>query len=233
MSTKTTNYDLTKPAANDYYDIDIHNANMDIIDGQLKAVNDKTDGKLGSSGNGKDVTVTFADSSTRANIVTGEKLSVMLSKIKKFFADLTTLAFGFCGSTANQALFTTTAGAVTAGQLPIAAGGTNASTADAARANIGAAKCLNKTATLAVANWTGTAAPYTYELADADILANDTPFVDRVTGTDATAAAAINTAWALIAGYAVKPQTSPGKITFKASAKPSVSIPIMYEVVRQ
>lgn len=93
-------------------------------------------------------------------------------------------------------------------------------------------KRFSKTATLAVASWTGSAAPYTYTLADSDILAADTPHVDRVTGTDAAAAALINTAWGLITGNAVKPQTAAGTITYYASAIPSVAIPIMYEVVR-
>jgi|GEM_PF-3402016 len=93
-------------------------------------------------------------------------------------------------------------------------------------------KRLSKTATLAVASWTGSAAPYSYVLSDADILATDTPHIDRVTGTDASAAALINTAWGLITGYAVKPQTAAGTITFYASAIPAVVIPIQYEVVR-
>lgn len=118
------------------------------------------------------------------------------------------------------------------GTVPITQGGTGATTAEAARTNIGAAKRISKTATLATASWAGSAAPYTYELTDADILATDTPHIDRVTGTDAAAAALINTAWGLISGYAVKPQTSAGKITFYASAKPATNIPIMYEVVR-
>jgi len=98
--------------------------------------------------------------------------------------------------------------------------------------DIGAAKRISGTATLATASWTGTAAPYTYTLTVAGILATDTPHIDRVTGTDAAAAALINTAWGLIAGYAVKPQTSADTITFYASAKPAVAIPIMYEAVR-
>lgn len=99
-------------------------------------------------------------------------------------------------------------------------------------AQVGAATRLSGTATLAVANWAGSAAPYSYALTVAGMLATDTPHVDRVTGTDATAAAAINTAWALISGYAVKPQTSADTITFYASAIPTVAIPIMYEAVR-
>jgi hypothetical protein len=98
-------------------------------------------------------------------------------------------------------------------------------------ASIGAATRLSGTATLAVASWTGSG-PYTYTLAVSGLLAADTPHVDRVTGTTVSTAEAINTAWALIMGYAVKPQTSAGYITFYAAQKPAVAIPIMWEVVR-
>lgn len=37
MATKTVNYSLTKPAQTDYYDVDVFNKNMDIIDAELKA----------------------------------------------------------------------------------------------------------------------------------------------------------------------------------------------------
>ena len=37
MVTKTTNYGLTKPDGADFYDVDVQNDNMDIIDKQMKA----------------------------------------------------------------------------------------------------------------------------------------------------------------------------------------------------
>ena len=37
MATKTTNYELTKPDGADFYDVDVQNDNMDIIDKQMKA----------------------------------------------------------------------------------------------------------------------------------------------------------------------------------------------------
>ena len=49
--------------------------------------------KLDKTGDGKDVTATFTEASTRANIGTGEKLSVIFGKIKKWFTDLKALAF--------------------------------------------------------------------------------------------------------------------------------------------
>lgn len=37
MATKTINYGLTKPDGADFYDVDVQNDNMDIIDKQMKA----------------------------------------------------------------------------------------------------------------------------------------------------------------------------------------------------
>ena len=50
-------------------------------------------GKLSSTGNASNVTVAFSEATSRANLATGEKLSVSLGKIMKFFADLKTVAF--------------------------------------------------------------------------------------------------------------------------------------------
>lgn len=48
---------------------------------------------LAINGDGKDVTVTFSEASARTNISTGEKLSVLFGKVKKFFTDLASVAF--------------------------------------------------------------------------------------------------------------------------------------------
>lgn len=50
-------------------------------------------GKLDKTGDGSNVTAAFTQASSRSNIATGEKLSVMFGKIKKWFADLGSLAF--------------------------------------------------------------------------------------------------------------------------------------------
>lgn len=49
--------------------------------------------KLDKTGDGSNVTATFTAATTRANIATGEKLSVLFGKIAKWFADLKALAF--------------------------------------------------------------------------------------------------------------------------------------------
>lgn len=57
--------------------------------GVYSALNDKLD----KTGDGSNVTASFTAASTRANIATGEKLSVLFGKIAKWFADLGSLAF--------------------------------------------------------------------------------------------------------------------------------------------
>ena len=49
--------------------------------------------KLDKTGNGSNVTAAFTAASSRANIATGEKLSVLFGKIAKWFSDLGSLAF--------------------------------------------------------------------------------------------------------------------------------------------
>ena len=49
--------------------------------------------KLDTNGDGKSVTVTFSQASNRTNIASGNTLATTLGRIKKWFADLGTLAF--------------------------------------------------------------------------------------------------------------------------------------------
>lgn len=50
-------------------------------------------GKLDNDGDGSNVTAAFTAATTRANVATGEKLSVLFGKVAKWFADLGSLAF--------------------------------------------------------------------------------------------------------------------------------------------
>mgnify|MGYP000883448400 FL=1 len=104
MAENTENYNLEKPAGNDTVDINVFNNNFDIIDTELSKRAELVDGKvpteqlpemdyLSPTGEGKDVTVTFSEAGSRANIATGEKLSVLFGKIKKYFSDLKAVAF--------------------------------------------------------------------------------------------------------------------------------------------
>lgn len=50
-------------------------------------------GKLDKTGDGSNVTVTFTQAGERTNVATGDKLTTILGKIAKYFADLKTVAF--------------------------------------------------------------------------------------------------------------------------------------------
>lgn len=60
---------------------------------QNKVIYTELEKKLNTDGNGSNVTAAFTASTSRTNIATGEKLSVLFGKIAKFFADLKTVAF--------------------------------------------------------------------------------------------------------------------------------------------
>ena len=69
-------------------------AQLDALNsGATAAIISSVADKLDKTGNGKDVTATFTAASTRTNISTGEKLSVLFGKISKWFTDLGTAAF--------------------------------------------------------------------------------------------------------------------------------------------
>ena len=76
--------------------------------------------------------------------------------------------------------------------------------------------------------WSGTAPPYTKTVSVSGILATDTPIIDVVmSGTYSTDEARIE-AW----GYIYRAVTGNGTITFYATEKPTVDIPIQIKVVR-
>jgi len=88
---------------------------------------------------------------------------------------------------------------------------------------------LTGTATLSSASWSGSG-PYTCTITASGVRAGDMPTVSRVTGTDIAAAALINAAWALVCSSGINPQVSADTIVFYATAKPTVAIPIQWEV---
>lgn len=47
MATQTTNYKLTKPAQNEYYNVDVFNENCDIIDAAIKSATDRAETAIG------------------------------------------------------------------------------------------------------------------------------------------------------------------------------------------
>lgn len=78
-------------------------AQLDALNsGATAAIISSVGDKLDKTGDGKDVTATFTAASTRTNISTGEKLSVIFGKIAKWFADLGTAAFAAISTSTPQ-----------------------------------------------------------------------------------------------------------------------------------
>lgn len=97
MSTPTTNLQMTKPNVNDYYNINIHNENLDKIDefcGREDNPHKVTKSQVGL-GNvpnvaTNDQTPTYTTASSNAELSSGEKLSVAFGKISKAINSLIT-----------------------------------------------------------------------------------------------------------------------------------------------
>lgn len=82
----TPNYRLRKPDGTDPVDVQDLNDNMDVLDAEVVKKLDKT-------GDASNVVNKFSQAGTRTNLSSGEKLSITLGKIMKWFADLKTVAF--------------------------------------------------------------------------------------------------------------------------------------------
>lgn len=94
--------------------------------------------------------------------------------------------------------------------------------------DIGAATKAEFSATLSASNWSGSAAPYTQSVAVSGITSSDNPIIDVVmSGTYSTDSARIE-AWACI----YRAVTGSGAITFYATDKPAVDLPVQIKVVR-
>lgn len=77
-------------------------------------------------------------------------------------------------------------------------------------------------------SWSGSSAPYTKTISVSGILSTDVPFIDIVmSGTYATDTAR-EEAW----GYIYRAVTADNAITFYATDKPTVSLPLQIKVVR-
>lgn len=82
----TPNFRLRKPDGTDPVDVKDLNDNMDVLDTEVAKKMDKT-------GDASNVVNKFTQAGSRANLTSGEKLSLSLGKVMKWFADLKTVAF--------------------------------------------------------------------------------------------------------------------------------------------
>ena len=97
----------------------------------------------------------------------------------------------------------------------------------ASLSTLGHVKCAVLTAILDP-SWSGSSVPYTKTVTVNGILATDTPIIDIVLTGGYIADEARIEAW----GYIYRAVTADGSITFYATEKPTVSLPIQIKVVR-
>lgn len=83
---QTDNLKMNLPEESDVVDIEQLNDNFRKLDTEVTS-------KLSPTGDGSNVVVRFTAASTRVNISSGEKISVLLGRIAKWFNDLGSLAF--------------------------------------------------------------------------------------------------------------------------------------------
>lgn len=141
------------------------------------------------------------------------------------------------GAITNPLLGAKAVGAANMDDLSVPARALQASSVDASKIKDGVVSSAKLAANSVSANytatigtgWSGTAAPYTIAVTVTGIVASDTPMIDlNPSATFATAEKQIE-AW----GYVYRAVTAANKITFYATEKPEVSIPIKIKAVRK
>lgn len=111
---------------------------------------------------------------------------------------------------------------------PVSLGGTGATSASEALANLGGASTKTYTATIST-SWTGSSAPYTQTVTVTGITSTDTPIVDVVLSSTTSTALNQLEAWNCVS----KIITGTNQITVTClEDKPTTAIPIQLKVVR-
>lgn len=198
--------------------------------------------KLNTDGDASDTTAAFEAAATKANISTGEKLSVIFGKIAKWFALFGAAAWRGVGTGASDVADGSHASQHgTNGADPLTAADISAAAAEHASehgtgggdplipSDIGAAAAsVDKPATLTAAGWVGDSAPYTQQVSVNGITATMTPICDLLQSTTASTAKSEIEAWAKVS----KIETGAGVITATCyDDKPGVSLNIRIKVV--
>ncbi|SHI63399.1 phage tail protein [Lutispora thermophila] len=239
----TNNYNLKKPELTDYVNIEDFNENADIVDEKLKEI----DNKVGNikipvtSVNGKTGAVELTASGVGAETPAGaqQKANTAANTVQTNF-----------NAHKNESASTSAKGHV---QLTDSVSSTSKDTAatpnsvktvnDALTSHLNDStkyitsaertnwnnKAVQATYTVTLdTSWSGSSAPYTKTVTISDILETDNPIIDvTMSGTYATDTARQET-WAKI----YRAVTAANSITFSATEKPAVSIPIQIKVVR-
>ena len=205
--------------------------------------------KLDKTGDGSNVTAAFTAASSRANIATGEKLSVLFGKIAKWFSDLGSLAFKSTVAKtdlasdvqtslgkADSALQSVTKSDVGLGNVdnvkqysasnppPYPVTSVNGQTGDVEVQS--GSESASYTATLTTSGWAQSGSRYAQTVNVTGVTAS-TPVVlvdVALTGTDIDADAAALEAWGIVSANNV--EQGNGTLTFYALSVPSVNIPV-------
>ena len=206
--------------------------------------------KLDKTGDGSNVTAEFTAASSRANIATGENLSVLFGKIAKWFSDLGSLAFKSTVAKtdlasdvqtslgkADSALQSVTKSDVGLGNVdnvkqysasnppPYPVTSVNGQTG-AVTVQSGGTESTSQTVTLTTSGWAQSGSRYAQTVNVTGVTAS-TPVVlvdVSLSGTDLDADAAALEAWGIVSANNVA--QGAGTLTFYAMGVPSVNVPV-------
>ena len=206
--------------------------------------------KLDKTGDGSNVTAAFTAASSRTNIATGEKLSVLFGKIAKWFSDLGSLAFKSTVAKtdlasdvqtslgkADSALQSVTKSDVGLGNVdnvkqysannppPYPVTSVNGQTG-AVTVQSGGTESTSQTVTLTTSGWAQSGSRYAQTVNVTGVTAlTPVVLVDvALSGTDLDADAAALEAWGIVSANNVAQGN--GTLTFYALSVPSVNIPV-------
>ena len=209
--------------------------------------------KLDKTGDGSNVTAAFTAASSRTNLATGEKLSVLFGKIAKWFSDLGSLAFKSTVAKtdlasdvqtslgkADSALQSVTKSDVGLGNVdnvkqysasnppPYPVTSVNGKTGDVTVAGGG----VGNTATLTTSGWTANSTfGFEQTVSVTGVTTNAAQVINvdvDLSLTDVDANASMLNAWALVAQCPAKQNA--GSLTFYATEQPTVNISIVVGV---
>lgn len=229
----TTNYNLKKPGADDFFDVSHQNDNMDIIDSALKSVNDKTDEKVSKSDYIKLSGFCVAAGSANALAITLEPSPLSYEAGQRFYvkaatantSDAPTLNVNGLG---GKTICRLDGSALAVGEL--AADNIYELIYDGSAFRLGgsskfytdALKSVSVNTTLTAAGWVGTAAPYIQTV--------------TVSGVGVTTNGLVNVSWdisdeayqvSLKAKLKLSGQSTNTLTIAATGAKPTVDIPII------
>lgn len=120
MPNKTTNYKLTKPLPEEFYDVEVQNTNMDIIDGQLKSISDKLENTYS-----EDIENLRLTKANRNHTHTPSSIGAASENHSHSYGELTGVPSSFTPSAHSHS-----AGDINSGTLPVERGGTGNTSVD-------------------------------------------------------------------------------------------------------